>query len=215
MNLDYGAAKAAMLNLTKGLSEEFGAAGVRVNTVSPGPTLTPWWTDAGGAADIVAGWADTDAGSVVSTLAPAQMQLTTGRFVDAAGDRRRGRAAVLPALGEHDRRRVGRRRRDAQGAVAASITLRPAGEPVGTIRVTVEAGGSQQRAELGLHALAGPEQQQHVQVHPDRAGEVLGALREDRVDDEHAPVRRQRLAHDLRMRRAGSSSQSCRMRESR
>ena len=56
MNLDYGAAKAAMLNLTKGLSEEFGAAGVRVNSVSPGPTLTPWWTDAGGAADIVAGW---------------------------------------------------------------------------------------------------------------------------------------------------------------
>src|SRR4051812_37449397 len=54
MNLDYGAAKAALLNLTKGLSEEFGAAGVRVNTVSPGPTLTPWWTDAGGAADIVA-----------------------------------------------------------------------------------------------------------------------------------------------------------------
>ena len=81
MNLDYGAAKAAMLNLTKGLSEEFGAAGVRVNSVSPGPTLTPWWTDAGGAADIVAGWAGTDAGSVVSTLAPAQMQLTTGRFV--------------------------------------------------------------------------------------------------------------------------------------
>jgi NAD(P)-dependent dehydrogenase (short-subunit alcohol dehydrogenase family) len=81
MNLDYGAAKAAMLNLTKGLSEEFGSAGVRVNSVSPGPTLTPWWTDAGGAADIVAGWAGTDAGSVVSTLAPAQMQLTTGRFV--------------------------------------------------------------------------------------------------------------------------------------
>ena len=47
MNLDYGAAKAAMLNLTKGLSEEFGAAGVRVNTVSPGPTLTPWWTRRG------------------------------------------------------------------------------------------------------------------------------------------------------------------------
>jgi NAD(P)-dependent dehydrogenase (short-subunit alcohol dehydrogenase family) len=83
MNLDYGAAKAAMLNLTKGLSEEFGAAGVRVNTVSPGPTLTPWWTDEGGAADIVAGWTGSDAGSVVATLAPAQMQLTTGRFVSA------------------------------------------------------------------------------------------------------------------------------------
>jgi NAD(P)-dependent dehydrogenase (short-subunit alcohol dehydrogenase family) len=81
MNLDYGAAKAGLLNLTKGLSEEFGAAGVRVNSVSPGPTLTPWWTDAGGAADIVAGWAGSDADSVLTTLAPAQMQLTTGRFV--------------------------------------------------------------------------------------------------------------------------------------
>ena len=81
MNLDYGAAKAAMLNLTKGLSEEFGAAGVRVNSVSPGPTLTPWWTDTGGAADIVAGWTGSDADGVITTLAPAQMQLTTGRFV--------------------------------------------------------------------------------------------------------------------------------------
>ena len=82
MNLDYGAAKAAMLNLDQGPVRGFGAAGVRVNSVSPGPTLTPWWTDAGGAADIVAGWTDTDADSVVSTLAPAQMQLTTGRFVE-------------------------------------------------------------------------------------------------------------------------------------
>jgi NAD(P)-dependent dehydrogenase (short-subunit alcohol dehydrogenase family) len=81
MNLDYGAAKAAMLNLTKGLSEEFGAAGVRVNTVSPGPTLTPWWTDAGGAADIVAGWTGNDPEQVVATVAPELMQLTTGRFV--------------------------------------------------------------------------------------------------------------------------------------
>ena len=60
----------------------FGGAGVRVNSVSPGPTLTPWWTDAGGAADIVGGWTGTDAGSVISTLAPSQMQLTTGRFVE-------------------------------------------------------------------------------------------------------------------------------------
>jgi NAD(P)-dependent dehydrogenase (short-subunit alcohol dehydrogenase family) len=34
VNVDYGAAKAAMINLTKALSEEFGASGVRVNGVS-------------------------------------------------------------------------------------------------------------------------------------------------------------------------------------
>jgi len=82
MNVDYCAAKAALLNLTKALSEEFGPRGVRVNSVSPGPTLTPWWTDAGGAAEIVAGWTGNDAQQVVTTVAPELMQLTTGRFVE-------------------------------------------------------------------------------------------------------------------------------------
>jgi NAD(P)-dependent dehydrogenase (short-subunit alcohol dehydrogenase family) len=82
MNVDYSAAKAALLNLTKALSEEFGPQGVRVNSVSPGPTVTPWWTDAGGAADIVAGWTGDDAGDVLTTVAPTMMQLTTGRFVE-------------------------------------------------------------------------------------------------------------------------------------
>lgn len=48
MNVDYGAAKAAMTNLTKALSAEFAPPGVRVNTVSPGPARTPWWTNVGG-----------------------------------------------------------------------------------------------------------------------------------------------------------------------
>jgi NAD(P)-dependent dehydrogenase (short-subunit alcohol dehydrogenase family) len=82
MNVDYAAAKAALLSLTKGLSEEFGRQGVRANAVSPGPTLTPWWTDDGGAGDIVAGWTGTDAAGVIATVAPEQMQLTTGRFVE-------------------------------------------------------------------------------------------------------------------------------------
>jgi NAD(P)-dependent dehydrogenase (short-subunit alcohol dehydrogenase family) len=82
MNVDYAASKAALLSLTKALSEEFGQRGVRVNSVSPGPTLTPWWTDSGGAADIVAGWTGNDRESVIATLAPEQMQLTTGRFVE-------------------------------------------------------------------------------------------------------------------------------------
>ncbi|HEX6027227.1 MAG TPA: SDR family oxidoreductase [Solirubrobacter sp.] len=83
MNGDYGAAKAALLSLTKALSEEFGPQGVRVNAVSPGPTLTPWWTDDGGAGDIVGGWTGSDREGVIATLAPQQMQLTTGRFVEA------------------------------------------------------------------------------------------------------------------------------------
>jgi NAD(P)-dependent dehydrogenase (short-subunit alcohol dehydrogenase family) len=82
MNVDYSASKAALLNLSKALSEEFGPRGVRVNSVSPGPTLTPWWTDEGGAGDIVAGWTGAEAANVVATVAPELMQLTTGRFAE-------------------------------------------------------------------------------------------------------------------------------------
>jgi NAD(P)-dependent dehydrogenase (short-subunit alcohol dehydrogenase family) len=34
--IDYGAAKAALLNLTKSLAQEFGGKGIRVNAISPG-----------------------------------------------------------------------------------------------------------------------------------------------------------------------------------
>ena len=56
MNVDYNAAKAGLNNLSKALSEEFAPQGIRVNTVSPGPVRTAWWTEEGGAADIIAGW---------------------------------------------------------------------------------------------------------------------------------------------------------------
>ena len=84
VNVDYGAAKAAMINLTKALSEEFGPQGVRVNGVCPGPTITPWWTEDGGAADILATQTGADRESVLSTLAPEMMQLTTGRLAEPA-----------------------------------------------------------------------------------------------------------------------------------
>jgi NAD(P)-dependent dehydrogenase (short-subunit alcohol dehydrogenase family) len=82
VNVDYGAAKAAMINLTKALSEEFGPQGVRVNGVCPGPVRTPWWTDEGGAADILGAQTGSDSETVISRIAPEMMQLTTGRLVD-------------------------------------------------------------------------------------------------------------------------------------
>jgi NAD(P)-dependent dehydrogenase (short-subunit alcohol dehydrogenase family) len=51
---DYTAAKAALTNLSKALSKEFGPRGVRVNTVSPGPTVTDMWTRDDGIAPAVA-----------------------------------------------------------------------------------------------------------------------------------------------------------------
>jgi NAD(P)-dependent dehydrogenase (short-subunit alcohol dehydrogenase family) len=82
INVDYGAAKAAMINLTKALSEEFGSQGIRVNGVCPGPVKTPWWTDQGGAADILAAQTGADRESVMSTVAPEMMQLVTGRLAE-------------------------------------------------------------------------------------------------------------------------------------
>ncbi|GAA2985849.1 SDR family NAD(P)-dependent oxidoreductase [Streptosporangium longisporum] len=82
MNVDYSAAKAGLNNLTKALSEEFAPQGIRVNTVSPGPVRTPWWTDEGGAADIIAAQAGTDRDSVLERGAVEMMKLTTGRLVE-------------------------------------------------------------------------------------------------------------------------------------
>jgi NAD(P)-dependent dehydrogenase (short-subunit alcohol dehydrogenase family) len=82
VNVDYGAAKAAMINLTKALSAEFSPQGIRVNGVCPGPVRTPWWTDDGGAADILAGHTGSDREGVLTTVAPEMMQLTTGRLAE-------------------------------------------------------------------------------------------------------------------------------------
>lgn len=82
INVDYGAAKAGMTNLGKVLSEEFGPQGIRVNTVSPGVVRTPWWTADGGVADMIAGQAGADRDSVLDTIVPEMLKLTTGRFVD-------------------------------------------------------------------------------------------------------------------------------------
>jgi NAD(P)-dependent dehydrogenase (short-subunit alcohol dehydrogenase family) len=82
MNADYAAAKAALSTLTKTLSEEFAPRGIRVNTVSPGPVRTPWWTDEGGAADVIAGQVGADRDAVLDRVAPQMMNLATGRLVD-------------------------------------------------------------------------------------------------------------------------------------
>jgi NAD(P)-dependent dehydrogenase (short-subunit alcohol dehydrogenase family) len=82
MNVDYNASKAAQNNLTKALSEEFAPQGVRVNTVSPGPVRTAWWTEDGGAADILAAQFGADREAVMAEVAPEMMALRTGRLLD-------------------------------------------------------------------------------------------------------------------------------------
>lgn len=76
--VDYSAAKAALLNLGKALAEEFGPAGVRVNTVSAGPVLTDAWTEPGGIADTIAGQSGMSRDEVIRQV-PQMLGSSTGR----------------------------------------------------------------------------------------------------------------------------------------
>jgi len=75
--IDYSAAKAALTNLCKSLSKEFGAQGVRVNTVSPGPVETDLWLGAEGVAATVA---QAEGAQAADVQAGAAAQTVTGRF---------------------------------------------------------------------------------------------------------------------------------------
>ena len=120
VNVDYGAAKAALINLTKALSEEFGPRGIRVNGVCPGPVITPWWTDEGGAADILATQMEADRESVLTTSRAGDDAADHGAPGKAAGNRRRGGLPRLAPLGKHDGHGSGRRLGHAQGELSPS-----------------------------------------------------------------------------------------------
>ena len=75
--IDYGAAKAAVVNLSKSLSQEFGPRGIRVNCVSPGQVSTDLWLGHNGVAETFANATGVDAATIRKTAAAA---IATGRF---------------------------------------------------------------------------------------------------------------------------------------
>ena len=78
---DYAASKAAMSNLSKALSEEFGPRGVRVNAVSPGPVRTPLWEDEGSAGEQMAAAMGVELGDFLDAV-PEQFGITLGRMLE-------------------------------------------------------------------------------------------------------------------------------------
>jgi NAD(P)-dependent dehydrogenase (short-subunit alcohol dehydrogenase family) len=80
--IDYAVAKAALTSLSKGLAEEYGPDGVRVNTVSPGPVRTPLWEAEGSPGQVMAtAMADGDHGGFLAGV-PDAFGMTIGRFVE-------------------------------------------------------------------------------------------------------------------------------------
>jgi len=78
--IDYGAAKAALVNLTKSLSQEFGPRGIRINAISPGPVSTDLWLGKGGVAATVAKATGVDAETARKNVVASMGGIPTGRF---------------------------------------------------------------------------------------------------------------------------------------
>lgn len=75
--IDYGVAKAAVVNLSKSLAQEFGPKGIRVNCVSPGQVSTDLWLGEHGVAETGAKATGVDADTVRQT---AVSSIAMGRF---------------------------------------------------------------------------------------------------------------------------------------
>ncbi len=75
--IDYGAAKAALLNVSKALSQELGPKGIRINSVSPGPVNTDLWLGDDGVAATVGRAAGVSAAEVRDQAAAG---IASGRF---------------------------------------------------------------------------------------------------------------------------------------
>jgi len=78
--IDYGAAKAAVLNLSKSLAQEFGPKGIHVNCVSPGPVATELWLGDHGVAATVAAASGVDVDTARETVIAGIGGFATGRF---------------------------------------------------------------------------------------------------------------------------------------
>jgi NAD(P)-dependent dehydrogenase (short-subunit alcohol dehydrogenase family) len=95
--IDYGAAKAAVANLTKSLAQEFGARGIRVNAISPGPVETDLWLGDHGVAATVAAMTGVDADTAREQVVAGIGGFATGRFT------RPDEVAALAAMLASDR----------------------------------------------------------------------------------------------------------------
>ena len=75
--VDYGAAKAALLNASKALSQELAPQGIRINSVSPGPVATDLWLGDDGVAATIG---EASGAGAAAVREKAVAGIPTGRF---------------------------------------------------------------------------------------------------------------------------------------
>jgi NAD(P)-dependent dehydrogenase (short-subunit alcohol dehydrogenase family) len=80
--IDYAAVKAAVWNLSKSLSKEFGSQGLRFNTISPGPVSTPLWLGEHGVAATVAESLGVSFDEAKRQIIEGAGGFSTGRFTE-------------------------------------------------------------------------------------------------------------------------------------
>jgi NAD(P)-dependent dehydrogenase (short-subunit alcohol dehydrogenase family) len=78
--IDYGAAKAALVNLAKSLSQELGPKGIRVNSVSPGPVETELWLGPQGVAATAARLSGVTPDEARAQIVAGMGGIPSGRF---------------------------------------------------------------------------------------------------------------------------------------
>ena len=78
--IDYGAAKAALVNFAKSVAQEFGPRGIHVNCISPGPVSTDLWLGEGGVAETVAKATGMDKETARKNVVAGIGGIPTGRF---------------------------------------------------------------------------------------------------------------------------------------
>jgi NAD(P)-dependent dehydrogenase (short-subunit alcohol dehydrogenase family) len=120
--VDYGAAKAALINLTKALSQELGPQGIRINDVSPGPVSTDLWLGRDGVARTVADATGVDPETAKKNVLASLGGLATRADDDARGSRDPCGDACFPAYRKRHGLELRHRRRPHQDTLSTLPT---------------------------------------------------------------------------------------------
>ena len=163
--VDYGAAKAAVVNLTKSLAQEFGPSGIRVNAISPGPVATDLWLGEGGVADTVATASGVDADTARENVIAGIGGFATGRFTTPEEVADLAVWLASSRTGNVTGTNVGDRRRPDQDHVMATELVyeeRPAAGDAEGLLVLHHGRGADEHDLLGLAGALDPQRRLHV-----------------------------------------------------